>query len=153
MRDRPLPPRPCPPAIACVARGFVVCQVALMALSALLAQVAMLALAAPAQAAPEQPERAPMQVNRRSLDAPGQRTLKTLEALIGPVPPGQYWCDVHTGAAGRWGGPVRVLLAPGLALAGPMPAHASGGRRWHLSPQQRRARQEHHRHGWLRRRA
>ena len=38
-----------------------------------------------------------------------------------------YWYDVRTGVAGRWGGPVAVFLPPGLPLAGPLPAEASGG--------------------------
>ena len=101
--------------------------VALMALAGLLTFRAPLAIAAPPPPAPEVAGQATVQINGRALDAAGLRTLAALQARIGPVPPGQYWYDVHTGAAGRWGGPVSVFLAPGLPLAGPMPAQASGG--------------------------
>ncbi|WP_088278293.1 hypothetical protein [Ideonella sp. A 288] len=68
-----------------------------------------------------------IQFNGRPLDAQGQRVLRQLEARTGPVPPGRYWYDPMTGAAGVWGGPVAVVLAPGLPLGGPLPATASGG--------------------------
>ncbi len=82
-----------------------------------------LALAAPlcALAADE------VQINGRPLDEAQRKTLAALEQRIGPVPPGAYWYDVRTGVAGRWGGPVAVFLPPGLPLAGPLPAEASGG--------------------------
>lgn len=68
-----------------------------------------------------------VQINGRPLDEAQRKTLAALEQRIGPVPAGAYWYDVRTGAAGRWGGPVAAFLPPGLALAGPLPADASGG--------------------------
>lgn len=68
-----------------------------------------------------------VQINGRPLDEAQRKTLAALEQRIGPVPPGAYWYDVRTGVAGRWGGPVAVFLPPGLPLAGPLPAEASGG--------------------------
>lgn len=68
-----------------------------------------------------------VQINGRALDESQRKTLAALEQRIGPVPPGAYWYDVRTGAAGRWGGPVAAFLPPGLPLAGPLPADASGG--------------------------
>jgi hypothetical protein len=68
-----------------------------------------------------------VQINGRALDDAQRKTLAALEQRIGPVPPGAYWYDVRTGAAGRWGGPVAAFLPPGLPLAGPLPAQASGG--------------------------
>ena len=81
-----------------------------------------LAIAAPAAWAADE-----VQINGRPLDEAQARTLAALEQRIGPVPPGAYWYDVRTGAAGRWGGPVAAFLPPGLPLAGPLPADASGG--------------------------
>lgn len=81
-----------------------------------------LAIAAPAAWAADE-----VQINGQSLDETQRRTLAALEQRIGPVPPGAYWYDVRTGAAGRWGGPVAAFLPPGLPLAGPLPADASGG--------------------------
>lgn len=66
-------------------------------------------------------------INGRALDEAQRHTLAHLEQHIGPVAPGAYWYDVHTGVAGRWGGPAAVFLPPGLPLAGPLPADASGG--------------------------
>jgi hypothetical protein len=68
-----------------------------------------------------------VQINGRALDEAQRKTLAALEQRIGPVPPGAYWYDMRTGAAGRWGGPVAAFLPPGLPLAGPLPAQASGG--------------------------
>ncbi len=68
-----------------------------------------------------------VQINGRALDDAQQQALRMLEQRVGPVPAGTYWYDVHTGAAGRWGGPVAVFLPPGLPLAGALPAQASGG--------------------------
>lgn len=87
-----------------------------------LALLATLALALPLAQA-----RDGLTINGRALDEAQGRQLAQLEQRIGAVPPGDYWYDVHTGAAGRWGGPVAVFLPPGLALAGPLPAEASGG--------------------------
>lgn len=66
-------------------------------------------------------------VNGQVLDAAGRQALRTYEAQTGAVPPGRYWYDTATGAAGRWGGPMTALLAPGMALPGPLPGAASGG--------------------------
>lgn len=85
-----------------------------------------LALALPAAQA-EPAAREGLTINGRALDGPQAALLAQLEQRIGPVPPGDYWYDVQTGAAGRWGGPVAAFLPPGLALAGPLPAEASGG--------------------------
>jgi hypothetical protein len=82
----------------------------------------MLALAVPAAQAQDE-----VQINGRALDEAQRKTLAALEQRIGPVPPGAYWYDMRTGAAGRWGGPVAAFLPPGLPLAGPLPAQASGG--------------------------
>jgi hypothetical protein len=68
-----------------------------------------------------------LQINGQALDEAQRRALTALEQRIGPVPPGAYWYDARTGAAGRWGGPVAAFLPPGLPLAGPLPAQASGG--------------------------
>jgi hypothetical protein len=68
-----------------------------------------------------------VQINGHALDAAQQQALRALEQRVGPVPAGAYWYDAHTGAAGRWGGPVAVFLPPGLPLAGALPAQASGG--------------------------
>jgi len=87
-----------------------------------------LAVAAPAAWATDD-----VQINGRALDDAQRRTLAALEQRIGPVPPGTYWYDVRTGAAGRWGGPVAAFLPPGLPLAGPLPADASGGGNGHLT--------------------
>jgi hypothetical protein len=92
--------------------------------AALAGMFTLLSLASVAAAPPVAEQ---VQINGRDLDAAGQRALSALEMRIGPVPAGRYWYDVHTGAAGRWGGPTSVFLAPGLALAGPLPAGASGG--------------------------
>lgn len=81
-----------------------------------------LAVAAPAAWAADE-----VQINGRPLDEAQRRTLAMLEQRTGPVPPGAYWYDARTGAAGRWGGPVAAFLPPGLPLAGPLPADASGG--------------------------
>ncbi len=70
---------------------------------------------------------ADVQINGHPLTEPQQRTLATLEQRIGPVPPGAYWYDAMTGAAGHWGGPAAVFLPAGLALAAPLPPQASGG--------------------------
>lgn len=43
------------------------------------------------------------------------------------APPGAYWYDAASGAAGRWGGPALGHLPAGLALGGRLPANASGG--------------------------
>lgn len=66
-------------------------------------------------------------VNGHTLDAAGRAALRQLEAQTGAVPPGRYWYDAATGAAGLWGGPMTALLPPGLPLPGPVPAAASGG--------------------------
>jgi hypothetical protein len=66
-------------------------------------------------------------VNDQLLDAAARQALRGYEAQTGAVPPGRYWYDAATGAAGRWGGPMSALLAPGMALPGPLPAAASGG--------------------------
>lgn len=51
-----------------------------------------------------------------------------IERLYGtPAPPGQYWYDSASGAAGRWGGPTLGFLPAGLALGGRLPPNASGG--------------------------
>jgi hypothetical protein len=81
----------------------------------------------PARAEPPHTPPLQVQVNGRALDAAGQQALAALQTRIGPVPPGAYWYDVYTGAAGRWGGPTSVFLAPGLALGSALPAAASGG--------------------------
>lgn len=65
--------------------------------------------------------------NGQALDAAGRQTLRRIESVTGPVPPGRYWYDALTGAAGVWGGPVAVVLVPGLALGGRLAAEASGG--------------------------
>lgn len=98
---------------------------ALRRTSLALALGGLIAVSAPASAAPEPANS--VQINGRDLDAAAQQTLKALEARIGPVPAGHYWYDVHTGAAGRWGGPTSVFLTPGLSLGGPLPPDASGG--------------------------
>ncbi len=72
-------------------------------------------------------EPAGVTINARPLDANGQAALRQLHAQTGPVPPGAYWYDAMTGAAGAWGGPVAVVLPAGLPLGGPLPAQASGG--------------------------
>jgi hypothetical protein len=68
-----------------------------------------------------------LMVNDQVVTAAGRQALRAYEAQTGAVPPGRYWYDAATGAAGRWGGPMTVLLAPGLLLPGPLPAAASGG--------------------------
>ena len=69
----------------------------------------------------------PVEINGQPLNAAGQAALRQQEARTGPVPPGRYWYDPATGAAGTWGGPMSALLPPGLPLGGPLPAEASGG--------------------------
>ena len=75
----------------------------------------------PSNAAP------PIEFNGRALDEAGQRQLRQLESVIGPVPPGRYWYDAMSGGAGVIGGPAAAYLGPGLVLGGAMPASASGG--------------------------
>ena len=85
--------------------------------------LALASVLAPAAAAP--PDE--VVVNGRALDAEGRRVLRRYETQTGAVPPGRYWYDGATGAAGVWGGPMTALLAPGLPLPGPLPPAASGG--------------------------
>jgi len=68
-----------------------------------------------------------IQINGQPLDEAQRRTLDAVQRRTGPWPAGAYWYDARTGVVGRWGGPVAAFLLPGLALAGPMPAQASGG--------------------------
>lgn len=68
-----------------------------------------------------------VEINGAPLDAAGTHTLRQLETQIGIVPPGHYWYDTMSGAAGAVGGPAAAYLGPGLALGGTMPAGASGG--------------------------
>ncbi|MBL8306079.1 MAG: hypothetical protein JNM33_05250, partial [Rubrivivax sp.] len=84
-------------------------------------------LAALALALPLAQARDGLTINGRALDEAQRHALVELEQRIGAVAPGDYWYDVFTGAAGRWGGPAAVFLPPGLPLAGPLPAEASGG--------------------------
>lgn len=65
--------------------------------------------------------------NGTPLDAAGMKTLRQIEAHIGPVPEGRYWYDAASGGAGVWGGPASAYLGPGLALGGRLPPNASGG--------------------------
>lgn len=54
--------------------------------------------------------------------------LAQIERMYGTAaPPGSYWYDPASGAAGRWGGPTLGFLPAGLALGGRLPANASGG--------------------------
>ena len=82
--------------------------------------------AAPAPPRAEKGTRA-VQFNGRSLTAPQLKTLEQLERTYGRLEDGAYWYDARTGASGRWGGPTLAFLPPGLDLAGPLPANASGG--------------------------
>jgi hypothetical protein len=92
-------------------------------------------LAAAPGAGPQPPARAAGEVSaprklRINGAAPTARQLETLALLerhIGRVLDGDYWYDTATGASGRFGGPTLLFLPPGLDLAGPLPANASGG--------------------------
>lgn len=88
--------------------------------AALGAQVAM-------PAAAQTPPQVQIEINGTPLTPAGLQTLKQIEAQIGQVPPGRYWYDAMSGGAGVMGGPAAAYLGPGLALAGPLPANASGG--------------------------
>jgi len=68
-----------------------------------------------------------VEFNGRPLDDAGQRQLRQIESVLGPVPPGRYWYDAMSGGAGVMGGPAAAYLGPGLALGGALPANASGG--------------------------
>lgn len=104
--------------------GVVTCGPGLAAslLAASAAAAAAAAGAAPAAGAGEG-----VTFNGQALDAAGRQTLRQIESVTGPVPPGRYWYDALTGAAGVWGGPVAVVLMPGLTLGGRLTAEASGG--------------------------
>ena len=81
-------------------------------------------LAMPADAQTPPPA---IEFNGAPLAASDRQTLQQLEAQIGQVPPGRYWYDARSGAAGVWGGPAVAYLGPRLPLGGPLPADASGG--------------------------
>ncbi len=69
-----------------------------------------------------------LQFNGKPLTAEGLAVIARLEALYGTIlPDGAYWYDPVCGTFGSWGGPGRFILAPNLALGGPVPANASGG--------------------------
>ncbi|HTE39831.1 MAG TPA: hypothetical protein VK629_03325 [Steroidobacteraceae bacterium] len=72
---------------------------------------------------------APAQIefNGRALAPAELATLQSLTAQYGPVPPGRYWYDAATGAAGGIGGPTVAFLPAGLSLGGPLDPRASGG--------------------------
>lgn len=54
--------------------------------------------------------------------------LGQIERMYGTTtPPGDYWYDAASGAAGRWGGPALGFLPAGLALGVRVPPNASGG--------------------------
>jgi hypothetical protein len=66
--------------------------------------------------------------NGRAATAGDLAILAQIEAMYRmQAPPGDYWYDARSGAAGRWGGPTLGFLPAGLALGGPLPANASGG--------------------------
>ncbi|HUS29081.1 MAG TPA: hypothetical protein VMZ53_11240 [Kofleriaceae bacterium] len=82
------------------------------------------------QQQPQQPVTAARRITINGMPA-SARDLQTIEALERQwgirAQDGDYWYDNTTGATGLWGGPMVSLLPAGLALGGPMPAHASGG--------------------------
>jgi hypothetical protein len=66
--------------------------------------------------------------NGRAATGGDLQVLAQIEAMYRmQAPPGDYWYDARSGAAGRWGGPTLGFLPAGLALGGPLPANASGG--------------------------
>jgi hypothetical protein len=69
-----------------------------------------------------------IRINGYAASAQDLATLDRLEQQWGGrLPSGDYWYDNQTGAAGRWGGPMAGIMAPGLNLGGPLPPNASGG--------------------------
>jgi hypothetical protein len=88
-------------------------------------------LACAAPPSPLAPQTTSRQItfNRRPASAQDLQVLARLEAAWGfTTPPGDYWYDNASGAAGQWGGPVRGFLGAGLGLgAAPVPPDASGG--------------------------
>lgn len=101
------------------------CAALLLAVAAALLLPAAAALAADATANPAQAR--PIRINGQAPDAAAQQALARLEAQTGPIAAGDYWYDPRSGAAGAWGGPVAVFLAPQLPLGPALPAQASGG--------------------------
>jgi hypothetical protein len=65
--------------------------------------------------------------NGRALTPQEMATLQALQSQVGAIPPGHYWYDALTGAAGLMGGPTAGFLPAGLMLGGSLDARASGG--------------------------
>ncbi len=76
----------------------------------------------------QQPDARRFSFNGRAATPGDMQILAQLEAMYRmQAPPGDYWYDARSGAAGRWGGPTLGFLPAGMALGGPLPANASGG--------------------------
>jgi len=77
----------------------------------------------------QQPEARKFKFNGRDATESDLATLKKIETMYGgkPTPPGEYWYDPTSGAAGAWGGPTLGFLPAKMDLGGPLPSNASGG--------------------------